>query len=89
MALKNWVVILTYSHRNSAGPDVSASLEKGHLIFVVQTLTAVLDGLVDAQQSGVAQLLEEFVSRKYLIFFPLYMNLNEKITSMLLNNFLI
>jgi len=89
MAFKNWVVILTYSHRHSAGPDVSASLEKGHLIFVVQALTAVLDRLVDAQQSGVAQLLEEFVSRKYLIFFPLYMNLNETITSMLLNNFFI
>jgi hypothetical protein len=50
---------------------VSRGLQKGHLILVVEAEAAVLDWFVDAEESGVAQLLEDLVSREDLLLFPL------------------
>ena len=59
------------AHRDAAGPDVAAGLQEGHLVLVVEAEAAVFDRLVDAEKSGVAKLLEEFVRGKDLILLPL------------------
>jgi hypothetical protein len=58
-------------HRHRAAIDVAQLLGHHHGVGVVEAHAAVFRGLVDAEQAGVAQLLEDFVRREDAVLLPL------------------